>query len=385
MIYWKAKCFGVLDVSHLSGIFEQDPELLVVPCIPGHPLGLSGEVASLWRQLAKRPVPEASLSIEQRTLVREFADYGMATRTSALDGTSTRVQKPWLSSPMHELVYSLIGKVAEELSTNVIFIKGPVLAAQGLRSREHSGDVDVWADPRFITRLSRTLSEWGWNVQPEIWDGTIVNHSVTLEPTLWGCEIDIHRRFPGSTLPDEDEFLAVYGSAVATTFAGTQVWVPDIPTHRVIQALHLTRPDYGISTPQGRIQQAAQILSDGGSATVRAVSSLGASTVLSPALELAFPGTKFQMERSAPLNWTWQGTRSRLRGYFIALRMVPASHRPIVIWRMLWPTKEVVELSSRLAGDPPSRLIVARWRRFRRGLAGVFRKPCVRKQHLHNE
>ena len=126
-------------------------------------MGLAGVPAVLWRKLLDGPVPDAGLNDAEQALIREFAAVGIASDDPLHPARILELRVPWMSSPVHEMVYALVASVARDHGVDAISIKGPMLHRQGLRAREHSGDVDVWADPAHLEVLCGALEAWGWN------------------------------------------------------------------------------------------------------------------------------------------------------------------------------------------------------------------------------
>ena len=96
---WSATSYGALDVSTLPFGAAAGIEYLVLPAIPGEPVGLTGEVAALWRRLVAGPVLEDELSADEVALVREFEEHGLASRDEGHSARTTAVPEPWLNSP----------------------------------------------------------------------------------------------------------------------------------------------------------------------------------------------------------------------------------------------------------------------------------------------
>ena len=183
---WVAVSYGALDMRGW-GEPSPDVEIMLLPVHPiDEPIGLRGEPAALWRRLIDGPVNDTDLSESERELVHEYEVVGLASREPNHPARITTLSRPWLSSPLHELVYSLVANVARENCIEAVFIKGPMLHQQGLRKREHSGDVDVWVDPTHIVRLSRSVQQWGWSEHQGLWTGIPTAHSITVQPRFWG-------------------------------------------------------------------------------------------------------------------------------------------------------------------------------------------------------
>ncbi|MFN3949665.1 nucleotidyltransferase family protein [Microbacterium sp.] len=246
---WLPLAGGAIDV-HDSTAFTPEAELLVVPSEPGEALCLFGPAADLWRRLvAAAPLPPSALTGDETALVEEFRAAGLATLGETHPARITVLRPPVLSSALHELVYALVARVAEAHGIRCVFVKGPALHLQGLRDREHSGDVDVWCDPARIDDLVVALEEWGWRRAADPWRGTTVHHTVTLAPRSWGCEIDVHRRIPGLVLDDATSFDLVHRDAIPMRFGSVDLLVPDPATHAVLAALHAVRPLIGAGPP----------------------------------------------------------------------------------------------------------------------------------------
>lgn len=372
---WVAIAYGAIDVKTSHG-FPNDVELVVLPTKPSTPLALPPAGAMLWERLVAGPVADSALSVEERAVVQEMEDVGLATRDLKHDARVRRIGVPWLSSSMHELVYGLVQRVALELHIPLVVIKGPVLHRQGLREREHSGDVDVLTAPDRVDDLVKALAAWGWNRQPDIWDGTTVNHSVTLTPEAgWGCEIDVHRRMPGLAIGDEEAFTIIHDRCDVFEFAGVEVRSPAREVHAVLAGVHHMRPEIGIGRRSGAEARAAEALRAGGEAAFDVLVQLDAIRALDAVLPQAFENRAYDL-RSAGRSpdWAWRGQPTRARAYWCALKTLPVRARLPIALRLLWPKKEVAAASERKSGGASEHIITARLRRLRRGLASAFRR-----------
>lgn len=335
---WVAASYGALDVRERPSAVGADVEYILLPTLPSsEPIGLQGEPAALWRRLVAGPVSEDELGAEQRALVREFEEFGLATRDLGHPARTTSVSTPWLVSPLHELVYALVGSVARDLGVGVVFIKGPALHLQGIREREHSGDVDLWVEPQGLTALCNGLSKWGWSIVQSIWDGPPLKHSVTLQPGSWGCEVDVHYDLPGIARSGMEAFTILREWSEPLTFASTTVAVPTAPPHAVIFALHAMRPSVGDPAAHPASEQIAQCLNRAGADTISAAQQLRADAALAPVLSIAFPAEFTTPDYEPPLNWRWRMQRTRVRAYATVIAEIPAVDRVRFVLRLLWP------------------------------------------------
>lgn len=363
---WVATSYGALDVSSLPCTAEAGIDCMVLPTRPSEPIGLKDDAAALWRRLVAGPVPDSDLSPQQRTMVREFEQYGLASTNLGHPARTTTLPAPWFNSPLHELVYSLVAHLARESEVDVIFIKGPALHRQGLRDREDSGDVDVWADPQRIETLRDQLIPWGWRVKPDLWDSLFANHSVTLQPKSWGCEIDLHHHFPGIGISPQEAFAVLQGFREPLAFAGTVASVPIADAHAVISALHAARPEVGSTTTPPPLRT-AEHLQRAGAGCLGVARQLRADAALESILAIAFPDDVTAPTYGPPLNWRWRAEPTKVRSYLMALRMIPIADRPRIFFRLLWPTSKVAWHSDSLAGGHARTVLGARVRRLARG------------------
>lgn len=374
---WVAISYGALDVSGVEGF--PGAELLVTPTLPTIPLALPVGGAQLWRRLVEGPVADSDLSADERVVVREMAAAGLASDDVDHPHRHHSVEVPWLSSPMHELVYALVQRVADEVGVPVVFIKGPMLHRQGLRKRKHSGDVDVWAQPDRIPALVEALEPWGGELQPDPWGDLPINHSLTVGPIAgWGCEIDVHRRLPGLALSDGDAFQTVRAHSEPATFAGVRVAVPRRELNAALSALHTMRPEVGIGTKPGAEAEAVAVLRSGGPGALRAVREIDALRALQAVLPQAFPDESVD-GGGEPRDWYWRGEPDKAHSYFVALKQVPWHRRPAIVFRLVWPKSDVAIASSRLRGDSARGLFWARLVRLKHGLSALRRAPSRKR------
>lgn len=369
MTEWVASVFGALDLSDSE---IGDVDLLLLPTVPSEPIGISDHVASLWRRIAKEPVSDSDLDPAERELVREFAEVGIAEVAPESEFVPIAIDKPWFASPLHEMVSAMVASVACEIGIDAIFIKGPSLAEQGLRGAKHSGDVDVWVNPSEILKLQEALEEWGWKPFKDVWYGTQVHHSLTLKPQTWGCEIDLHRRFPGVGRNDQEAFTLVRSNTVDLCFASVKTRVPNREFHSVLSALHIVRPRAGVHESKTRQDSAAEVLRRGGFGAVYASRQLCADGALAAPLALAYGSRIIQNVSPLPSNWLWRTEKTRLRGYAALLKTATWRDRVILLRRLLWPPEEVLLEYSRPTSRTLLSRVSARVRRLRRVLSAAF-------------
>lgn len=340
MTEWVAISYGALDVTK-SENFDETAEIILLSTIPSVPIGLSGVPGSFWRRLAENgPISDNELTCEEQILIREFACSGIASDDLSHAARSTKIESAWLSSPFHELVYALIASLARDNSIEVVFIKGPMLHRQGLRKREHSGDVDVWVDPTKIDSFSKTLLPWGWISKSDLWGNYEFYHSITLGPEEWGCEIDIHRHMPGCALTDLESFAVLRDASISVDFGGVSAQVPTVAANAVLSALHSLRPNSPASL-RSRAQNASDVLQGAGAEALEFSNKIRASAALAATLQHAFPGAEFDSGYDVPHNWKWRAASSPLGRTLMILRTIPITKWPEFLRELLWPKSEV--------------------------------------------
>lgn len=375
-VRWIPVALGAIDVRG-SSFFLPEAEILVVPVGADAPLCLVGAGAALWRRLVEgTPVVPSAVDPEEAALLREFRAAGLAVLAATHPAGVADLRPPVLSSPMHELVYALVARIAADRGIPCVFVKGPALHRQGLRDREHSGDVDVWCEPARCDELATALEQYGWTREPDPWWGTSVHHSITLAPGGWGCEIDVHRRIPGLTLPDDEAFAIVARDADQMLYAGVPVPVPAVAVHAVLAAVTLVRPEIGggARTPQAS-DAARAVLTRAPGAGARA-RELGAVPVLREELRTLLPDDDLT-DGGVPRDWAWRAQPDRAHAYWHALRTEPLAVRFRLLLRLIWPPDDVALASARRAGEPSASATRARLRRIRRGAREWLRRSST--------
>lgn len=372
---------AALDVGG-TGTFPEGVEIVLAPVDGSPPLGLTGNGARVWRSLiGSTPVPASRITDADRTVLWQLEALGLACVGPAHPAMVRRLERPRLFSPTHELVNGLVAYVARQSGIRCVVIKGPALHRQGIRDRAHSGDVDVWCEPSRWTDLIDALELWGWRREPDPWFGTAVNHSATLVPSVWGCEIDVHRRVPGMVLDDAAAFEVVVADTEVELYAGVPVHVPSPARHAVIAALHAARPEVGRGArTDDEVRACADLLRRVPHA-LNAVSHLGAAPALHAEIAVMTGNDPASAAvTGVPRDWLWRAEPNRARAYLRALREQPLSERARLLFRLVWPAADVAVESARRAGDPVTGPLRARVRRLRRGAREWLSSahPCVR-------
>lgn len=363
MSTWVAIAFGALDLRG-SEYEAEGFEIVAVPAIPGPPAFLFGEGAAVWRTLLAGPVDDRTLTERDREIVHDLAGMGLASKRTEDPARMWSIAEPWLISVFHELVYALVARVATAHGIDILFIKGPTLHAQGLRDREHSGDVDCWVRSGDDRRLAKAMEPWGWTPLILPFTGTTITHSLTLVVGEWGCAVDVHSSYPGIGVAPAEAFKVLLADSEDRVFAGVTVRTPRDPAHAVIAALHDMRPFEGAMPAAGLVRNAESMLRHGGERVLSVVDRLDAGYVLRVPLERAFGADASRFAAAQPpRDWEMRLETSTSRRHFRALRLVPVLHRPRTLYRLIWPRLATMRISM---GDPSastSTVLRARLRR----------------------
>lgn len=349
-------------------------ELVVIPADGQDPLFLLAEGAAAWRDLVAEPVPSGSADIAGTEILEQFADMGIASRAMRSSARFSHLDKPWLVSPLTELVYALLAKVAAEHDIDIVFIKGPTLHAQGLRAKEHSGDVDCWVRRADVQRLTDAMRAWGWAPHYLPLSGTAMAHALTLQAGAWGCDIDVHSHFPGIGVDPDIGLEILIKDSEERVFAGISARTPSREMHAVIEALHLLRPYRGHPPAPARIDAARKVLRAAGDQVIDAAERLGAEYVLGPHIEASFPESAGRFrDAQEPEDWAWRQEPYGARRLVRALRFVPWRQRGLVLRRLVWPPSNEMRIAHRIPDESAWGLARRRIRRIVGGAGGIIR------------
>lgn len=130
--------------------------------------------------------------------------------------------------------------IARRAGIRLLHIKGETLDGT-LRPGKRSGtDVDVLADPSRVPELHARMLENGWSVYSSFLDGSPFGHAQTYRHREWGY-LDLHRRFPGVGVPDQDAFEVLWQERGAYSAAGVECSVSSVDAQAVLFVLNAAR------------------------------------------------------------------------------------------------------------------------------------------------
>ena len=110
------------------------------------------------------------------------------------------------------------------------------------RSRRPSATAsDCWAPSTIWDGRSRSS-------RPRPWCCRL--HSTTLRHPQWGCELDVHDRFPGFLAEPAEVFEALWERRTTARIAHRDVPCPDVVAHGAVAALHWLRDGWAEATQE---------------------------------------------------------------------------------------------------------------------------------------
>jgi hypothetical protein len=207
---------------------------------------------------------------------------------------------------------------------------------------------------------------------------TFPKHSVTVDHPEWPCCIDVHFRFPGMEAPASDCFETMWANTEQFVLAGQDVRVPSKPLAILILALHALRsPDLPSCQKELEFLTALTREEALASAILKLSEATGSLAAMRPFLLDLVPASVLPVWPKASTEW-----RNRLLAQepgsarIIALVQAPWHEKPPMLWRAVFPGKQVLLSRDAHANMSPRGLLVqhaARWGRFLRALPKIAR------------
>jgi glycosyltransferase involved in cell wall biosynthesis len=278
------------------------------------------------------------------------------------------------------LAHALVNRAARDHDVRILFIKGPIAVAQGLRAERRSVDVDALVDPARRSLLAAALPPMGWADENPYTSPTVLPmHSLTFRHPRWPCELDLHDRFPGFFADPQAAFEALWSRRTTARVAGQDVPAPDRAGHALILALHSLRDPHEAWRQADLHDLEQRLAADVGAEELRDLATLART------LGAADTAAPFLRAVGAPALGLGSTSATDLRAW--RLRTAPSDttavswvaelrHLPLRAWpRYLWYAAWLSEHELRMAEPSlaPGRRAVweARLRRLRRGLAAL--------------
>lgn len=275
------------------------------------------------------------------------------------------------------LATALSQHIAEEAGIRTLVIKGPLSAAQGLRTARLSYDVDLLVDPARFDDLLAAFERYGWIARPSADFPILLElHSRTLVHPRWNCDIDVHHYWPGflgepgavfDHVWDRRQKLSIANVLVDSTGTADSALV--LALHSLREAGHIDGKSRKMRDYRYLIEQVKQnrTLAD---AVLAAAADTDALQTARPFLiELGFSVEEEQNPSAALRRWNLNvHARHRMTGWMLELREVPFWQKPRVIFRAVFPTADELRAIDPQIGEGHASVIAGWWRRFVRGV-----------------
>ncbi|GGF51608.1 hypothetical protein GCM10011519_27000 [Marmoricola endophyticus] len=139
------------------------------------------------------------------------------------------------------MAHATLGSLATEHRLDLLHVKGPALdpalTGEGERS---SSDADVLIRPGHVDRLVSLLVAHHWRLVTGFARGSAFEHAANYRHPHWGYA-DLHRSFPGLTVPAADAFDALWADRATTRIAHVECAVPSLLDQGLLLLLHAAR------------------------------------------------------------------------------------------------------------------------------------------------
>ena len=272
----------------------------------------------------------------------------------------------------------MVDRAARDVGARVLFIKGPVLTAQGLRAQHESVDVDVLVEPARLDDLLGALHGLGWTVPVEPTSAHVLPlHSTTLRHASWGCELDVHDRFPGFLAEPSEVFEALWERRTTERVAHRAVPCPDVVAHGLIAALHWLRDGRSAATDEKLAHLATALEARLDEADRAALADLARRTGAVEPLRPLLDRLGLQVSTTGHDTTLWRirtaSTGVKSVGWLVELRSTPLRRLPGRLWHALVLTEAEIRGEQPDAAPGARGLFVARLRRLRYGLRDLPR------------
>jgi hypothetical protein len=276
------------------------------------------------------------------------------------------------------LAHAVVERVAAEQGVRVLFVKGPIAVAQGLRSARTSVDVDVLVAPADLDGLVAALHAIGWDDEQVYATPTAATYSRTIRHVRWPCELDLHVRFPGLLAAPEEVFEHLWARHDIAPVAARELPCLDRIAQALILAVNALR-DPLATDKQDELDDLVGRVRDSFSGPELAdladlALAVGAVATAGPFLERvgAVPDGSGEADHEGLRAWRMRTQPEwRVATWLEDLRSTPKRRWPRYVWYAVMLTE--TELRNAEPQLPPGRRAVlgARLRRIRRGVRAV--------------
>lgn len=129
--------------------------------------------------------------------------------------------------------------VADAHRIDLLHIKGPAVDPSIPRPNRGT-DADVLVRPEHVAAFLGALALHGWHTVTTFDSGSPFGHAATLRHEEWGY-VDVHRHFPGITVPATRAFDVLWASRGVLPIASRPCPVPATTAQRVLLVLNAAR------------------------------------------------------------------------------------------------------------------------------------------------
>ena len=139
-----------------------------------------------------------------------------------------------------EFSRAAVAVIAHRAGIRLLHIKGETLDGTLRPGRRSGTDVDVLVDPNRVPEMHARMLQNGWTVYSSFLDGSPFGHAQTYHHREWGY-LDLHRRFPGVGIPDQEAFEVLWQERGLHTAAGVECSVSSVDAQAVLFVLNAAR------------------------------------------------------------------------------------------------------------------------------------------------
>jgi len=276
-----------------------------------------------------------------------------------------------------ELVAASVAHLAQRLAIPVLLIKGPTLAAHGLREPRDSADVDLLASPARVGALVAALVERGWHEYAQDTTAHVMAPaSVTLVHQAWPLELDLHHSFPGFLTDPQTVFDSLWARREEFAQAAQPLAMPDRLGSILVAALHYERTPQMHQTSLDDLARRA-----GADLDIQGLAELAAATGCADTLRSFLDGLGVppvgvgNSDPDALAAWELFRSGGWVPGvaWLEALRRAPWRKRPAILWHAVMFTEDELRLRYPAAPAGARGVWLARWWRIRQALMAMPR------------
>ncbi len=256
------------------------------------------------------------------------------------------------TSEARDVLAAVVARVARDADLDVLLIKGPSLAAHGLRRERAWGDVDILVRPQHTSGLQRELMSLGWTVWNETPGHPVIarRHAITFIHPRWHTEIDAHTFLPGSYADPAATFDRLWGERALIQLAHQPVTCTGRIGSALVAALNLARTPASPRTP-GETQQWREAVSNWPDPDRMALAELAAESRAADALAPLFDSAgvpavgRGAMTHAEQRDWEDRVGQEAHRGYAwrAAIRRAPLRETPRLAIRALTYDRDAAE------------------------------------------